>query len=232
MRKLCAAVAALAAVALLVPATQAQGQNRPGNPGMAGMAMLFENKDVVKELKLSDDQVEKAKEIVKKIGESHKEDFAKLRDLAQDERRQKGQELLRQITTETLKDLGDTLKPEQSRRLKQLLLQQRAQSPFGGGVAIFLDAEVEKELKLTDKQKEDLKTMAEDQRKEAREIFQGAAGNFQEAGKKIRELNKEKMTNAESLLTADQKKAWKEMQGESFEFKFEPRRPRNQNQDK
>lgn len=226
MRKLCGAALVLAAAALLVPAAlaqQDQQRQRRGRGGFGGgVARLLENKDVQKELKLTDEQAEKAEKIAKDDADKHKDDFAKLQDVPMEERFAKAQELQHQVTSETLKDLGDTLKPEQISRLKQIMLQQRMRSPFGGGVAVFLDPEVQKELKLTDKQKDDLKTMADDARKEAREIFQNANGNFQEAGQKVRELQKEKMENAEALLTADQKKAWKDMQGEPVNIRFGP----------
>jgi hypothetical protein len=223
MRRLIGAALALAAAALLVPAALAQqDQQRPRRGGQGGgmLSRLFENKDVQKELKLTDEQAEKAQKVAKDVADKHKDDFAKLQDVPMEERFAKMRELGQQVTDETIKDLSDTLKPEQIKRLKQIMLQMRVRSPFGGGVSVFLDPEVQKELKLTDKQKDDLKTMAEDARKEAQEIFQNAGGNRQEAGQKLRELQKEKMENAEALLTADQKKSWKDMQGDPVEIRL------------
>ncbi len=234
MRKLCGAGLVLAAAALLVPAALAQ-QDQPQRPrrNPGGMlSRLFENKDVQKELKLTDDQAEKAQKVAKDVADKHKDDFAKLQDVPMEERFAKMRELGQQVTDETIKGLSDTLKPEQITRLKQILLQQRVRSPFGGGVSVFLDEQVAKQLKLTDKQKDDLKTMAEDENKERREIFQNANGNFQEAGQKMREMAKEKMDNAEALLTADQKKTWKDMLGDPVEIRFGPpggRRPGGNN---
>ena len=45
--------------------------------------------------------------------------------------------------------------------------------------------------------------------------------------KKITELRKEANDKATALLTEDQKKSWKDLTGEPFEYKPEPPRPRN-----
>jgi hypothetical protein len=220
----------LAAAAMLAPAALAQqDQQRPRRPrgpggfgGGATLSRLFENKDAQKALNLTDDQAAKAEKVAKDVADRHKDDFAKLQGVPREERFPKTMELQKEITQETIKGLGDTLKPEQLTRLKQILLQQRMRSPFGGGVSVFLDPDIQKGLKLTDKQRDDLKTMAEDARKEQQEIFQNAGGDRRAAGQKVRELQKEKMENAEALLTADQKKTWKDMQGDPFEIRLGP----------
>jgi len=182
--------------------------------GFGGPGMLLQNTGVQKELKLSDEQIQKIKDVTQKIQEKHKDDFAALAKVDQQERREKGQELFKTIGEETEKGLADVLKPEQSKRLKQIGLQQR------GGQA-FDDEEVQKDLKLTDDQKDKIKTLNEDARKEMREIFQNAQGNFREAGEKAAALRKETMEKVLALLTDEQKKAWKDMTGEPFEVRFE-----------
>src|SRR5262249_48622552 len=173
---------ALAVVALLGGAALAQ--QRPfGGFGGGGMAMLLMNPDVQQELKLSEEQITKAKEIGQQIREKHKDDFAKLKDTPKEQAREKFQELFKTINGETEKALKDVLKPEQQKRLKQLELQAR-------GVDAFTDSEIQTSLKLTDEQKEKIKTLNEDARKEMREIFQNAQGNFQEALPKVTALRK------------------------------------------
>jgi hypothetical protein len=115
------------------------------------------------------------------------------------------------------KVLTDILKPEQVKRLKQIQRQQM-------GVAAFSDPEVQKALNLTDGQKNQLRTIGEDLRKEREEIFKNAGDNREEAMKKMMTLNKEKLEGVTKLLTPEQQKAWKELVGEPFEFRFEPRR--------
>jgi Spy/CpxP family protein refolding chaperone len=182
--------------------------------GFGGPGMLLQNTGVQKELKLTDDQIQKIKDVTQKIQDKHKDDFAALAKVDQQERREKFQELFKTIGEETEKSLADILKPEQSKRLKQIGLQQR-------GSQAFNDEEVQKTLKMTDDQKDKIKTLNEDAGKEMREIFQNAQGNFREAGEKAAALRKETMEKVMALLTDEQKKAWKDMTGEPFEVRFE-----------
>src|SRR5690242_6516035 len=122
-------VIALAAPALAQQRQRGQRGQFAGR-GQGGFAMLIDNESVQKELNLDKDQVDKAKEAVQKVRDAHKDELAKLQDLGQDERRQKGQELSRTISEESLKALGDILKPEQVTRLKQIELQQAGDRAF------------------------------------------------------------------------------------------------------
>lgn len=127
------------------------------------------------------------------------------------------------------KALADSLTPEQLKRLKQIQLQQR-------GIQAFQDPEVQTTLKMTDDQKEKVKTIAEDAGKDMRELFKnaGGGGNREEMAKKFAAYRKEVMDKTTSVLSEDQKKTWKDMVGEPFEglrqgFGFTPRRPGGEN---
>jgi hypothetical protein len=171
---------------------------------------------VQKELKLTEEQVGKVKEAVQQVMGKHSDSFAKLRDLSNEERREKGAEITRVISDDTLKAVGEVLKPEQVKRLKQIDLQ-------NDGERAFARPEVQKALNLNDEQKEKIKTISEDASKERRSVFQG--GNFQEARGKLAALRKESMERIQSVLTAAQKTTWKELTGEPFEVQFQFRRP-------
>jgi hypothetical protein len=217
MRTLCRAVLALGVLALVVHLAPAQ-QGRGRGFGGGGVGGLLNMKEVQKELNLSDDQVEKAKKVATDVQMKHRDDFQALRDVPMEERFAKMQELGQKVTDETFKELGDTLKPEQTKRLKQLLLQQQANGMFGGP-RVFMTPPVEKALNLTDKQKDDLKTMAEDYQKEMREMFQPGGGGFnEETRKKMDELRKDAMGKALKVLDDKQKKEWEEMVGAPFKF--------------
>jgi Spy/CpxP family protein refolding chaperone len=208
------------AVLLAGPAL-AQPPQRGGGPGFGGGPdMLLANEGVQKELKLTDEQIQKIKTFVESMGEKRREAFGKLRDLGPEERREKMQEMMKTMTDQTMKEAEKILKPEQVTRLKQIMLQQRNVQ------GIIDDADVQKTLKLTDEQKEKLKTIAGDMAQERREIFQNAQGNFEEAMKKMQSLNKETMEKALSVLSAEQKTAYKGLTGEPFEVRFQP--PRRQ----
>jgi Spy/CpxP family protein refolding chaperone len=188
-------------------------QQRQGG-GFGGPLVL--NPSVQKELKLTDEQVSKVKDALAKVRENHKDDLAKLKDLSKEERREQGGKVFRAINEESNKAIAKVLDAKQSKRLKQIELQV-------SGFRAFNAPEVQKSLKLTDEQKDKLKTITEDANKQTRELFQG--GFNEETQKKLAELRKETQGKALGVLTAEQKKTWKEMTGEPFEIKFE-RRPR------
>jgi Spy/CpxP family protein refolding chaperone len=212
MRGLCKVSLALGLAVLVASPAMAQGG--PGGRG-GGLGMLLTNKSVQEELKLDKAQEEKLTAAFEKFREDNKDDFAKLRD--RNTSREDREAVMKKVGEGSKKIAADVLKPEQMKRLKQIQVQQE-------GVRAFANPEVEKDLKLTDKQKDELKTIAEDLQKQQREIFQNAGGNREEARKKMTDLRKEKMDAALKVLTDEQKKTYKELTGAPFEVKFEQRR--------
>jgi hypothetical protein len=95
------------AVLLAVPALaqqRQQGQQRRGAGDFGGgLAGLIENVGVQQELKLDNEQVEKAKTAVDKVREKHSADRAKLQDLSQEERREKSRAINQAVSEETMK---------------------------------------------------------------------------------------------------------------------------------
>src|SRR5439155_18323809 len=116
--------------------------------------------------------------------------------------REKFQALNKTVSEEQMKALSDILSADQIKRLKQISLQTR-------GAQAFADAEVQKELKLTDDQKDKIKTINDDARQEMQTLFQ-PGGDREEAQKKMTALRKETMEKVMGVLTDDQKKAWKD----------------------
>jgi hypothetical protein len=191
-----------------------QGQGRgPGGPGGGGIASLLQNESVQKELKVDKDQAGKVTEAVKTVQDQHADDFAKLRDITnQDERRQKSQELTRTVSEETLKAVSGVLSADQVKRLKQIELQQ-------AGLQAFTRADVQKALSLTDEQKDAIKTLSDEAAKKRQELSQG--GRRQGGGQgqsQFAAMRKENMEKVQKLLTADQKKTWKDLTGDAFEI--------------
>jgi hypothetical protein len=220
-------------VAVLAGTASAQrqrgGQGRGGFGG-GGVGFLISNEAVQKELKMDKDQADKATEAVKKVREKHADDFSKLRDVPQDERRTKMQELSKEVNEETLKSVGEVLKPEQMTRLKQIELQR---SSF----AAFTRPDVQEALKLTTEQKEKVKTISDEANKDIQALRgaggqgrgQGGAGGagrgqgrggFGANNEKVTALRKETNGKLVALLTDDQKKTWKGLTGDPFEVPF------------
>jgi Spy/CpxP family protein refolding chaperone len=208
------------------PALAQRGQGRGGRGGFGGPDALALNPSVQKELNLSEDQIQKIKDVTQSIRDKHKDESDAVRNLQGDERREKNQELRKKISEETNQALAGILKPEQSKRLKEITLQQR-------GPQAFNDPEVQKGLNFTEDQKDKIKTINEDAAKDMRELFpqgggrRGAGGGagdqaaFKELMTKAAAIRKETMDKITSVLTEDQKKTWKEMTGQPFEVKYE-----------
>jgi hypothetical protein len=182
-----------------------------GMMGMGGnLGFLAMNPSVQKELKVTDEQKDKLKEASTKVREEHKDDFAKFRDLSDEEK----QKLMKTVGEETEKALGKVLDAKQMNRLRQIGLQQ--QGPFA-----FMNPVIQDKLKLTNEQKEKVKTINQEAGEKMRDLFQG--GFNEEARTKMPQLRKETMDKITGVMTDDQKKTWKEMTGESFEVQFQPR---------
>jgi len=238
MHTLCRMALTVGLVAALAGSASAQrqpgGQGRGGfggGFGGGGVGFLISNEAVQKELKMDKDQADKATEAVKKVREKHADDFTKLREAPQEERRTKMQELAKEVNEETMKAVGEVLKPEQMTRLKQIELQRAS-------FAAFTRPEVQEALKLTTEQKEKVKTITDDANKDIQALRgaggqggrqgrgQGGAGGagrgqgrggFGANNEKVTAIRKEATEKLVALLTDDQKKTWKGMTGDPFE---------------
>jgi hypothetical protein len=217
-------VLACGLVGLLVAPAQAQrpgggrgfGGGMGGGPG--GGLMLLTNKSVQQELKADATQAEKLNSFAQGIMEKQREQFQKLQDLSQEERRAKMQEMGQAIGAEVRKGLTDLLKPEQVKRFEQIQLQQM------GVLGALVMPRVQEALNPTEDQRSKLRTIQEEQREAMNELRQsgGGGGDFAAAMQKMNELRKKGNDKAMAVLTDSQKSSWKELTGEPFEVKLEP----------
>src|SRR5262249_35550184 len=178
MRTLSIKLGAVALVALLLTPLFAQRQR--GGFGQPQGVMHLLNKSVQEELKLTDDQ----KAALKKVQDKQAEAFRKARE-------DKDFSAIRPAMEETAKSLTkfakEDLKPEQAKRFRQIELQ------VDGLNALVNDKDIQNDLKLTDKQKEDIKATAGDLQRDRVEILKDAGKDKdrqKEAREKIQELNK------------------------------------------
>jgi hypothetical protein len=193
------------AVLVAVPVLSQFG---PGRGGFGGPGALLARKEVHKELKLTDEQI-------KKVDAHTQKNREKMQELFQAGDKEKAQEGMKEIATETEKFIKETLNADQQKRLKQIQRQQMR-------AAAFTDEETAKELKLTDEQKDGIKKINEDMRAEMRDAFQGVDFQDQEARqaaqKKVQGIQKEAMDKVTKMLTPEQKKTWKELTGDPFDL--------------
>lgn len=192
MTRVCQWAMALTLALLMTAAAPGQDKKRRGGRGAGGFGggqlMLLGQKSVQEELKLSEQQIEKVAELSKK----NREGFKDLKDLSQEDLRKR----LAETSAANAKALTEILKKDQSKRLKEIGLQTR------GGSALA-DPEVASALKLTDEQKEKVKSIREESRGKGRGGFSPEA----------RKAAQEKLMG---VLTDEQKSTWKTMTGEPF----------------
>jgi hypothetical protein len=207
--RLCGALALSLAIGLIVFAQQP----RPGGMGKGGgAAFLLMNKSVQEEIKLTEDQV-------KTIGEAQakqREMFGKFKDMTQEEK----QDAFKKLGEETDKFVKD-LKPEQSKRLREIQLQQVGPQVFANEdmqKAVGLTEADVKKVALTADQKDKFKDLGEAMMADMKELPKGFDADTQ---KKRQALTKEYKDKAIAVLTSEQRKVWEEMAGKPFEIKME-----------
>ncbi len=210
MRVIHATLLTLGLVALFAGPAAAQGPRGFG-ARMGAYHGLLGNESVQKELKLDAKQVEKAGALEEKMNGEMQEKF---QDLEPQERRTKGQEIVREINALTLKAAGEFLKPEQIVRLKEIANQVR-------GAQSFSDPEVAQKLKLTDAQKTDIQAIQQESFQQMGAIFRDNQDDPEARRTKMNELRKETLTKVEGKLNDEQQKTWKQLLGAPFEIKYE-----------
>jgi hypothetical protein len=181
--------------------------------------LLLSNKGVKKEIKLTNEQSDKVQKIVSEVFDKYKLDLRRARA---DRDKEKFAKLAIDSTVETRervnKALPDILEPDQLKRLKQIQLQVN-------GLLSFAKPEVQKELKLTGRQKEQIKKIGDGLETDIAEVFKDTSSaplrKLPEATRKARTLHDEATRKAVDTLDEEQKKTWKDMTGEKFDFKLD-----------
>jgi Spy/CpxP family protein refolding chaperone len=206
MRKLLVTTAALATVLVLAGSASAQGKKGKFGKGGFGPFGLLMNADVQKDLKLTDEQITKIKELSDKQAAAFKELFG-IQD--KEERGKK----FKEMNEANKKAIDDVLQPEQTKRLEQLQLQQ-------GGAGALLRSKIKEKLDLTQDQVEKIQQLLKDAGPKFKEAFEGffeASKEEKEATmKKVAEVSKSLLADALKILNDDQKKAFEEMRGAPY----------------
>jgi len=233
MRSLCTKFLAAALVALLaIPAFaqderpnrqpgQRSGQ-RPGRggPGMRGGQflqgpMLLRLKSVREELNLTSEQSDQLRKKAEEVRDKYRDQLQQARTGGDP---QEAQKVFRAMAEEANKAVHEVLKPEQAKRFRQIQLQLRLQM---AGPYALLDRDVERQLNLSDKQKEDLKECADELNKDRQELFRDARGNPEQmpaAFKKAQQLTQKARDKAVSELTGEQREKWQQLTGKKFQI--------------
>jgi RNA processing factor Prp31 len=188
---------------------------------MGGPDALLMNKSVQEELKFTDKQKSALTELTKKAEDEYGE---KMREAFQDKDFEKAGELRKKMGEDLTKGIAkfkDTLTSQQAKRYFQIRVQVASTQ---GNPRIFTDKEVQKALKLTDKQNATVKEAISDLDKDIKELMDDAGKDFQKrfaAMKKQATMQKEYYSKVVKALTDDQRASWKELGGEKFELRME-----------
>ncbi|MFO0812838.1 MAG: hypothetical protein U0796_06440 [Gemmatales bacterium] len=205
---LCAGL--LASVAFAQPPGGGRGMGGMGG----GLTGLVKSKDVVADVKLSDEQVKKLEDLEKKMGDKRREAMQN----AQGDR-EAMREAMQEIAKETDKGLSEIVNADQLKRLKQLQLQSTVKN--GGLMMALGNPDVTKAMNFNEEQKEQLQGFREDMQNTMREMFQGGGGgDREEMAKKMQEFRASMDKKVAKMLTEEQNKKLKELQGEEFKGKF------------
>lgn len=218
-RMLAVLVVTLVLGVVCVSAAQAQERGRSGRGlgSRSSLLGLLGIEAVQKEMKLTDEQTAKVKEIVEKLRTELREQYAALGEIEdRDERRTKMTALSDEFDGKVREQLRDVLEREQVMRLYQIRMQVR---PVLESLA---NQYVARRLELTDDQKSKIEAINKDMQAKQSELYgkmrDASDEQRSEVFQKIRELRGEADEKALGILTGDQKKAFEEMKGEKFEL--------------
>ncbi len=209
---------ALSVAVVAMAASVSMAQRQPGGRGGMGQPegpMLLANKSVQEELKISDDQKKELTTLQEKMREGMTKAFTDNKD--DKDARTKAMKEVTDDATKSFTKVADGLKDDQKKRFKQIQVQVK-------GIKAFEDEDVAKSLKLTDKQKDDAKAKADELDKDRRAIMQelgrqATAEQRAEATKKVADMTTKATDSVISSLSDDQKKTWKELTGDKFDYK-------------
>jgi Spy/CpxP family protein refolding chaperone len=221
-------VAALAAAACLVATDQAHAQRgmgmMSGGGPMAGFRALTTPEGAA-ELKLTENQQAKLREVGDSMRTAMGDRFQSLRDelegASPEERQEKMQAAMKEVSDGTMKEVKVILNEEQLARYQQINYQAM-------GVDAFTQKEVAEKLKITDEQKTKIDALTAGMRQELGGLRGQFQDDFQGAMRKTQEVRKSTQEKVTALLTDDQKATWKELVGKPFTMPpFQPRPRQN-----
>ena len=187
-------------------------QNRKELVQALGTPFIVFRDKVLDELKVSDEQKDK---LLEHVTQQVMETGPFLDSLAEagEEREQKLSDHRKKAHEKLAKVLKETLKPEQHKRLRQIVLQQERAFALG-------QADLVKELKINDGQRQQFVAITQELQKKVQSLVREAqsAGKPEEIRPKVSELQEEYAKKLEAVLTAEQKKQWQDMLGMPFDL--------------
>jgi len=218
------AVAIPLAIALLTAAyAQNSGSNRQTHSGSRRGTFLglLSVQEVQQELKLSDAQIAKVKQLSETSRAEARDKYAALREIEDRQRRHVEMAQLAEQRDEQARDQArKLLSDEQMARLYQIRLQVR------GAVYGLNNPWVAKRLELTSEQKEKAAELAKQTRENVSEAYHTLRDvmqndrreKFDDALQNVRKIRSDANERSLALLTTEQRKMFGELEGEQFKL--------------
>lgn len=196
---------ALALAAICVTPVLAQpGGGRGGFGRGGGMTGLLRSDEVQAELEITEEQLADLQAMGEEMRDEMRAKFEGMRDLPQEERRERFASMrdeMQSMQSEAEERMGDILLPHQVARLKEISLQQQIR---GGGLQGTMRGPLAEELGITDEQREQMTTKAQELQEEMEQ--------------KIEELRNNAREELMGLLTPEQRSKLETMIGSDFEM--------------
>jgi hypothetical protein len=169
--------------------------------------LVFRDK-VQEDLKLSDGQKKKLEKRLQDTVLDAMQFFEKLGDKKPEEREKELQPYREKAQENLTAFLQGLLQEEQSKRLRQVMLQREGLFALG-------NAEIMKELEITDKQRRQFFEVVQEMQKKIEPLLKEARkdGRPEEIRPKVMKVRKEHEDRIKALLSDAQKKQWKKMLG-------------------
>jgi hypothetical protein len=200
------------------PQTQpVQPQARPVQPSTQPVlpdrirAPAFLVPDVGRNLNLTPQQLNQLTQLNEQLRTPFQTQFNQLNQLAEQQRTARLQELLTGFDTDFARSAGDIISRKQLARLQQLELQRRGLNAFG-------ESTVQERLNLTQGQRESLRQLNERISQDMQRITRLAQTNQEAALTQLDALRQQTLIQTNAVLTEPQRRLWREMIGDPFNF--------------
>ncbi len=216
MQRLTLGMGVLMFVGLMCPLAAAQNipeeARRQVTETLGPPFMVFRDK-VQEELKLSKEQKEKLDKHLQGTVQDAMQFFQELGDKKPEEREKELQAYRESAQEKLTAVLKETLKQDQHKRLRQVVLQQEGLFAIG-------NPDLMQELELTDKQRQQFVEVVQTFQKALEPLMKEAQkeGKPEEIHPKAMKLRKEHEERIEAILTDAQKKKWQEMLGKPLDL--------------
>lgn len=212
---------ALVVFSFCLTATAQEGGQRRGVGMRGSMLGLLMQESVQKELKLTDEQLTKVREVGEKLRAEMRDSFAGLRDIQDaQERRDKMTGLSDEFDTKAREQLRDVLSREQMMRLFQIRLQVR------GTLYALNNPRIARRLQLTEEQKQKAAELQKSTQEKVMAGYQGLRdvpedqrrAKMEELRASAQKVAADTEKQALELLTPEQKTTLEQMKGAKIEL--------------